>query len=81
MSQIGPTSNNIRLTIIGPHYQFQQNRLVGPALQYGEGAAAVGYDGKCVNYGGRDCAGMGDGVQGGGTDGVALMERELGIVG
>ena len=41
----------------------------------------MGDGGKGAGEGGRDCAGMGDGVQGGGTDGVALMERELGIVG
>ena len=48
--------------------------MVVPVLQYEEGAAVVGG----VGEGGSNCAVTCDSVQGSGTDGVALRERELG---
>ena len=55
--------------------RFQQQRLGGPLWKSEEGAAAVGYGGKCVNKYRNGGAVMSDDVQGGGSYGVALRER------
>ena len=38
----------------------------------------MGDGGKGAGEGGRDCAGMGDDIKGGGTDSVSLRQQELG---
>ena len=55
----------------------QHWKSVGPVHKSEEVAALVGDGSNVVGEGGRDGAGMVDGVQDGGTDGVALWEREL----
>ena len=50
----------------------------GPVLKSEEGVAAVGVGCEGVCEGRCNCAGTYVYAQGGGTDGVALQERELG---
>ena len=76
-SQIGPTRDNGLLPIICLKYLFQRQQLGGPVLKSEEDTSEVGGGGKGVGEGERNCAGMGNNVQGSGTDSAALREREL----
>ena len=58
-------------------HALQHWKSVGPVHKSEEVSALVGDGSNVVGEGGRDGAGMVDGVQDGGTDGVALREREL----